>query len=142
MRLMKANKVFETINFERGQDPKEAMRIGKYRHSKLRRILVKDGVSVEPEWESEWIDENPLLKEKLELKETDVIYSIELDSYCEERNIDREELEMEFTAKYSFPPVKPGEVRVKIGVIPDGSKVIYYSGGNVDGFITKKDWLR
>lgn len=145
---MIAKKVLESINFERGQEPREAMKIGRYRNSELRKALVKGGTIDMPDMFQEWIYENPLLKEKLEYSKRDkfgtliTYYCIELDYYCEERDIDREDLEAEFTPEYSFPAVKPGEVRVKIGTMIEGSKVIYYQGGNVDGFITRKDWLR
>jgi hypothetical protein len=141
---MRAIRVFERLEFERGQDPAEAMRLGKYRLSELRRYLVKYGSVDFPEAFEEWINDNPLLKEKLEYdkNKSAIYYCIELDSFTEDMNIDREELEMEFNAQYSFNHIKPGEVRVKIGTIGDGSKVIYYSGGNIDGFVTRKDWLR
>jgi hypothetical protein len=145
---MRALKIFETLDFERGQEPAEAMKLGKYRHSELRKALVTGGTVEMPDMFQEWLYENPLLKEKLEYSKKDkygatiAYYCIELDNYTEDRNIDREELEKEFVPEYSFPPVKPGECRVKIGTIADGSKVIYYQGGNVDGFITRKDWLR
>jgi hypothetical protein len=144
---MIAKKVFETLDFERGQDPKEAMRLGKHRHSNLRKAILTGSVDFPDQFE-DWLNENPLIKEKLDYRKKDkygmtiTYYVIELDNYCEDRNVDREDLESEYVPQFSFSPVKPGECRVTIGTIADGSKVMYYQGGNIDGFITRKDWLR
>ncbi len=145
---MKAIKVFERLDFQRGQDPRKSMRIGKYRSLILNAFFDPDNHIDSAEGFNKWMMENPLLSEKIEYKTNPIpienYYLFDLDAYCEEKNIDREELELEFTPKYSFPSIKPGEVRVKMGTIYDvpGSKVVYYSGGSVDGFISRKDWLK
>jgi len=38
---------------------------------------------------------------------------------------------------------KSGEVRPMLGLIKNipGARVLFYQGGNIDGFITRKDWI-
>jgi hypothetical protein len=145
---MRAVKVFERLDFQRGQDPKKSMRIGKYRSLILNAFFDPGNYVDSPEGFDQWMKENPLLSEKLEYKTNPTpvenYYIFDLDAYSEEKKIDREEIEEEFIPLYSYPPVKPGEVRVKIGTSSDipGSKILYYSGGSVDGFISRKDWLK
>ena len=78
------------------------------------------------------------------------ILGIEIDSYCEEENIDEEDLKKEFKKIKTITtgginPTKSGkldgEVNVIIGKLTDNSKVLYYYGGLISGYITRKEWL-
>lgn len=39
-------------------------------------------------------------------------------------------------------PKHKDDLLIKIGYLKDGSKVIYYQSGSIDGFIARKEWLK
>lgn len=144
-----SNKIEESINFERGQDPKKSMRLGKYKS--LIRIAFEDPDNRVDDFDggfTEWIYDNPLLKSLLKLnrgtsKETPEFYCFDIDNYCEMSGVDRGDLESEFiptSGKREDP--KPGACSVIQGKLKDGSKLLYYQAELIDGYITRKDWLR
>jgi len=50
----------------------------------------------------------------------------------------------DFEARKLLGRKKSGELIVKVGIIkniPQPNKVLFYQGGNIDGFITKKSWI-
>jgi hypothetical protein len=147
---MIAKKVFENIEFQRGLDPKKALRVGKFR-SPLFQALINPINEVNGDGFYQWMTDNPKLAKALEFDTNplplDNYLTFDLDWYCEENNIDREELikDFDYSSNYIINPAisKPGEVSPRIGKLKSfpNSKIIYYFGGNIDGFITRKDWL-
>lgn len=148
---MRAQKIFERLNFERGQDPRRSLRVGR-NQSALYRALTDPEVEkyqIDEEGFRQWLSENPWLSMTLKYDKDPLpienYLTFDLDWYCEEHNIDQDEIMNDFMAPDFLPPKihKPGQLRPRLGFIKSlpRMKVIYYQGGNVDGFITRKDWL-
>lgn len=107
--------------------------------------------SLEEQWDLSleaiqvWMKECPQLANALNYKgpeDAKNIISIEIDSYCEEHDIDAENLEKEFTTiKKSFHPTSQGQLLIEEGKLADGSKVLYYYWGLTSGYVTRKEWL-
>jgi hypothetical protein len=150
---MKALKVFETYNFQRGFEPKRSLQIGK-NQSPLYRALTDPNNQVDSEEFYEWMAENPLLAKDLKYDKDPLhlenYLAFDLDWYCEENNVDEDEIKKDFVSldciydrrcfgTYGSKNTKTGQVRPKMGFIKSfpGSKVIYYYGA----FITRKDWI-
>ena len=143
---MKALKVFEAYNFQRGQGPKRVLSLGKY-NSPLYRALTDPDNQVDGEAFQDWMETNPTLKEAIEYntgEPIDQYLTFDLDWYCEDKGIDRDELMEDFEVRKLLGRKKSGELIVKAGIIkniPQPNKVLFYQGGNIDGFITKKSWI-
>lgn len=145
---MKALKVFEAYNFQRGIEPKRSLQIGK-NQSPLYRALTDPNNQVYGEGFYEWMAENPWLAKDLKYDKNPLplenYLTFDLDWYCEENNVDRDEIMKDFVSPDFIygKNTKPGQVKPKLGFIKSlpNTKVIYYRGGNIDGFITRKDWI-
>ena len=144
---MKALRVFEIYNFQRGQDPKRTLKVGKYR-SLLLNALMDTENEVNGDGFYQWMTDNPTLSNALEFDTNPLplenYLTFDLDWYCEERNVERDDLMKEFTPLRFYGRQKSGEVIIKggiINIIPKPNQVLFYQGGNIDGFITRKDWL-
>jgi len=148
---MIAQKVFENIHFQRGIEPKRSLKLGKYRSLLLNALMDPDNqVSGELSEEGfkDWLKENPTILNAIEYDTNplplDNYLTFDLDFYTEENDVDREDLVKEFTPLKLYGRKKSGEVIVKggvINIIPKPNQVLYYQGGNVDGFLTRKDWI-
>jgi hypothetical protein len=148
---MKAKYIFENIRFDRGGEPFKKLGIGKYAKGNIRSALEYDNEhELEDDWTVEWLKDNPTLAGVLEFNFSDPleitrIMGFELDNYMEnvaEDDLDEEDFMNEFTSIQTHRPGKSGELKATEGVLPDGSKVIFYQGGLVSGFITRKEWLK
>ena len=144
---MKALKVLEAYNFQRGQNPKRSLSLGKF-NSPLYRALTDPDNEVNGEGFNDWMETNPTLAKAIEYNKNplplDQYLTFDLDYYCENNDIDPDDLKDDFDSKEIFSRLKPGELMVFRGIIkslPDQNKVLYYRGGNIDGFITRKDWV-
>jgi hypothetical protein len=145
---MRAKKIFEIHNFQRGLEPKRSLQIGKNK-SPLYRALTDPSNQVDGEGFKEWLKENPWLSMALNYDKDPLpienYLTFDLDLYCEEHNMDRDEIMGDFRAPEFLPPKvhKPGQVRPRLGFIKSlpKYKAIYYIGGNIDGFVTRKDWI-
>jgi len=145
---MKALKVFEAYNFQRGIEPKRSLQIGK-NQSLLYRALTDPDNEINGDGFYQWMSENPTLAKALKF-DTDPLplenyLTFDLDWYCEEKGVDREDLMNEFIRIHNeiYVMKKSGEVRPMLGLIKNipGARVLFYQGGNIDGFITRKDWI-
>jgi len=144
---MIAKKVFEAINFERGLDPKRSLQVGK-NQSLLYRALTDPDNEINGDGFYQWMTENPTLAKALKF-DTDPLpldnyLTFDLDWYCEEKGIEQAELIRDFIRIHNETySSKPGEVKIQLGLIRNipKARVLFYQGGNIDGFITRKDWI-
>ena len=150
---MKAQFISENLNFERGQKPYDSMGIGKYRDQLIKTALRTNPHSAEDDWSREWLESklNTNLAEELEhnkydpLSHTD-ISSFELDYWIEihpSPEIDIDDFMAEFmpVGNRRRPSVSGG-LNLQPGILPDGSKVIYFEGGLTSGFAARNEWLK
>ncbi len=134
----------EEVRFERGKDPKEAMGLG----LQLKRALYKNPVEIEHDQYRYWLENEPVLAKALEYDKDDPLaftdfYGFDADWYSEEADIEQDVWEREFKATGpKIMATRSGGISVQPGELLDGSKVIYYWGGLVDGWMSRKDWLR
>jgi len=98
----------------------------------------------------EWMLSNNNLAKALEYKGRDDAQNIvgfDLDTMTEEfpgdYNLFRNLLEKAgFVPELKIPKEYGGGLELFIGRIKDGSKIIFYRGGLVDGYIARKEWLK
>ena len=114
--------------------------------SKVKEALLKNMYDVEMDGYRNWIEREPVLQDVLDYNlddplEITQIMGFDSDSYCEEFDIDEDDLNSEFTKEYSIKSKRSEGINADIGHLRDGSKVIHYWGGLVDGFIARKEWL-
>jgi len=155
---MRAKKVFESISFERGQDPYDALQIG---HFGIKRALLSQGQpkvdSMEGDSMREWLQGLPEeLHEVLDYDPYDPLaftdyYGFDEDWYIENElpeEVDPEEFQADFSPEGSKKTLQRNlsqhrtSVTYQIGRLPDGSKVVHYIDGMGSGYIAHKDWLK
>jgi len=157
---MRAKKVYENISFERGQDPYDALQIG--RHG-IKRALISQGLpkvdSMEGDGMREWLKDLPdEIQEVLDYNPSDPLaftdyYGFDEDYYIENElpdDVDIDEFQDDFSpigpkktvARGSGRSLHRTTVTYQIGRLPDGSKVIRYLDGMGSGYIAHKDWLK
>ena len=155
---MRAKKVYESISFERGKDPFDALELG--RHG-IKRALLSKGFpkvdTLEGDTMRGWFDIGGLPDEFLE----DIEYNIkdplsftDYASFDEDYYINNELPDDEDPEEFlkEFKPIgssksRPNKNRWGVfkwqeGVLYDGTKVFHYMDGMNSGFITKKDWIK
>jgi len=142
LRQLVDNKLHENLKFEKIKSEKQFK--DKLFPNKIKDALLNDKISYD-DYAEEWLQTNTLLANELNFDfdnpSSNDIRSFDLDFYTETYDIDREELMSEFTKKMTKKSNIPGELNVTIGTLRDGSKVLYYQGGLIDGFIARKEWL-
>jgi hypothetical protein len=134
----------ESINFERIGEPFEKLKIGKYRSFPLKDALLQS--KPDPGIDS-LLEDEPELINKLNYlgpftNDWENILGIDIETYCEENNIDAEDLHKDFREEEEIKSTRQGGLDLKIGVLRDGSKAIYYYAGLIDGYLTRKEWLK
>ena len=155
---MKAQKIFENIEFERGRDPKDAMQIG---HWGIKRALLDQppvtadsdmGDAMRNWWENGGIPEE--FKEEMDYNDSDPLAFTDFvgfddDYYLETEApdwVDYDDFHSDFmpTARRKNKPNTNGWGRFdwQFGELPDGTKVIKYMDGMNSGYLTKKEWLK
>lgn len=132
----------ESINFERTGESFKKLDIGKFRSFPLKDALLQS----EPDQETnDWLNDEPNLKKALNYNKPDNwknILGIDIETYCDENNIDAKDLHKDFREEEEIKSSRMGGLTIKIGVLRDGSKAIYYYGGIVDGYLARKEWLK
>ena len=148
---MKAQFVSENIKFQRGEDPRATMRIGKHASKLLKALLdsplddkmLKDshtdwmGEQTPEVWNLlDWDPKNP---------DPENYYAFDADYYLEneaEEGLELEDFEAELEERGWGGMVK-GRLNSKFfkGGIKNGPPIVRFYDGMSDGFILKKDWL-
>ena len=98
---------------------------------------------------SEWLELNKNLARALEYKGVDDnenILSFDEDYELENSDMDYDTFKKECCPKFTkviqyFKPEFSGGLNLTLGLLEDGSKVIYYVGGLISGYIARKEWL-
>ena len=98
---------------------------------------------------NEWFELNKNLARALEYKGVDDnenILSFEEDYEMENSDMDYDTFQKECCPKFAkviryFKPEFSGGLNLTLGLLDDGSKVIYYTGGLISGYIARKEWL-
>ncbi|MDD5648913.1 MAG: hypothetical protein PHF86_00605 [Candidatus Nanoarchaeia archaeon] len=133
----------ESINFERIGEPFEKLKIGKYRSFPLKDALLQS--EPDPEIDN-WLKDEPNLSKAIGYYGTSNdwqhILGIDVETYCDENNIDAEDLHKDFREEEEIKSSRMGGLNIKIGKLRDGSAAVYYYGGIVDGYLTRKEWLK
>ena len=92
-----------------------------------------------------WIEMEYNLKKALEYKgynDLKNIVGFDYDTTAENFPGNFEDfIDVGFEKEYSLPPSYRGGLTVDVGTAYDGSKIIYFHGGSVDGYIARKEWL-
>lgn len=102
----------------------------------------------------DWLKENPALANALEykgLEDADNIVGFDLDSTMEEYPFEKEDFlnyvfPMEEISRVFIPSDSNsngigGQLRMQEIIFDNNTKVIYYDGGLVDGYIARKEWI-
>jgi len=155
---MRAKKVFENTQFQRGQDPYDALNIG---HFGIKRALLSQGFpkvdSMEGDAQRDWFKNGGCpddFLEEIEYNSSDPLAFTDYAGFDEDYYIENElpeEIDSdEFLAE--FEPVgskrrqanknKWGTFEWQEGRLPDGTRVYRYVDGMNSGFIAHKDWLK
>jgi hypothetical protein len=115
----------------------------------LKDLIFYGDIGTYPESLDEWLTDNPNLAEALEYKgieDATNIYGFDMEMMGDEFPGGRELFSniirnSEFSVDERISKDRDGGLNLEIGTIYDGSKVIRYQGGLVDGFIARKEWL-
>ena len=97
----------------------------------------------------DWMKLNQNLAKALEYKGVDDnenILSFEEDYEMEESDLDYDTFKKECCPKFAkviryYKPEFSGGLNLTLGLLEDGSKVIYYVGGLISGYIARKEWV-
>jgi len=155
---MKAKKVFENIEFERGKDPKDALQIG---HWSIKRALLDqpeakvdtmEGDAQRDWWENGGIPEE--FKYELEYNESDPLSFTDFVGFDEDWYVENELPDWVDKDRFlnGFTPIERkrsrpntngwGTFQWQRGKLLDGTVVYHYIDGMGSGFITRKEWLK
>jgi hypothetical protein len=148
---MRALRIFEKLDFKRGQDPKRAMKIG---HKGILKALLDNPPpevdSFEFDATRDWMNGlSNEIKELIEYSDKDPLavrdyYGFDEDSYIEsieDESIDHDSLDRDFKSLGIIAKGK-NEAKFSLGKLPDGTKVAKYWDGMGSGYIAHKNWIK
>lgn len=150
---MKARFVFEALvlkeNMRDVLKPKEGA-LEELKKWDIKNLLNPTVDEFDVETMDEWLTNNPNLASALEYKgEEDAknIMSFDLEQAVEDfpgsYDLFRDIIEKSgFVVDKKYPLQKPGGLNVYLGHLRDGTKMIFYKGGLIDGYAARKEWLR
>lgn len=141
--------VRESINFQRGIDPKHAMGIG---HSGIMKAFIKtmnDSNEDYNEWQKEWLDvQGHDVHVLLGYNGNNIkdIIGFDEDSYIDDaqqngEEIDYDEFQNEWIQDYGQDKIQGLNSSWYIGQV-DGYQVIRYLDGMGSGYVMNRNWLK
>jgi len=143
--------VKENIEFKRGQESKSALDVGVNRSgTQIIKKHLEPTLTMFYEDSYDWINKCPPLKKELRIETADDIMdlvSLETEYTVDRYDLDIDELEDNFYPIENEKTYKPSGLgnatwRWNMGELPDGSKIIHYEVGMVDGYIARKEWIK